>query len=167
LSAAISPVRGSAGAGRMGQHRRMRDDEADTGAVWAKLHATHLLVLKALERALLPVGVSPQQALALVAVSDAGGRLQPGELADALAQESQSVTGLIDRMEAQGWVRRVRDLADRRALRVELLPAGEAVLGDAVDAINLALDAILADVNPAEAEEFLTLLRRLGQRAEE
>lgn len=34
------------------------------------------------------------------------------------------MTGLIDRMEAKSWLMRVRDLPDRRAIRLELTDSG-------------------------------------------
>lgn len=46
------------------------------------------------------------------------------ELADALVVDRSNVTGLVDRMEAAGWLRRVDDPGDRRVYRVKLTAAG-------------------------------------------
>ena len=46
------------------------------------------------------------------------------ELADLLVVDRSNVTGLIDRMEAAGWVRRADDPADRRVYRVNLTGSG-------------------------------------------
>ncbi len=48
------------------------------------------------------------------------GPMSAGELADAAHLTTGAVTGVLDHLEAAGWVRRVRDAADRRRVNVEL-----------------------------------------------
>jgi DNA-binding MarR family transcriptional regulator len=48
------------------------------------------------------------------------GRLTPGEIATETGLTSGAVTALLDRLERVGYVRRVRDAADRRRIWVEL-----------------------------------------------
>ena len=50
------------------------------------------------------------------------------DLADRLQVAHQSAVGLVDRCAAAGLVRRRRDPADRRRVRVELTPAGRRLL---------------------------------------
>src|SRR5216110_362810 len=47
-----------------------------------------------------------------------------GRIADALACDASNVTGLIDRLESRGLVRRQPAAADRRVKVLELTPAG-------------------------------------------
>lgn len=47
------------------------------------------------------------------------------ELADTLVVDRSNVTGLLDRMETAGWVRRVDDPSDRRVYRVQLTASGK------------------------------------------
>src|SRR5439155_5099473 len=93
--------------------------------VFGLLYQTFTAVFKESERALGTVGISGPQAFALNCLKYGTSPMTPVRLASYLAQESQSLTGLLDRMETQGWVRRVRDLPDRRSLRIELTPEGE------------------------------------------
>jgi DNA-binding MarR family transcriptional regulator len=51
------------------------------------------------------------------------GRLTPGEIATETGLTSGAVTALLDRLERVGYVRRVRDAADRRRVWVELTDA--------------------------------------------
>jgi len=101
-----------------------------SAAVWRQLYLTYSTIFKAIERAIAPTGVTLPQALALATIKAGPGPITPSRLAHYLTQETQSVTGLIDRMEKQDWVRRVRDLPDRRAIRLELTAAGEAKLAE-------------------------------------
>jgi DNA-binding MarR family transcriptional regulator len=48
------------------------------------------------------------------------GPLAAGEIADATGLRTASVTALIDRLDAHGFARRVRDSADRRKVHVEI-----------------------------------------------
>src|SRR4051812_31159184 len=53
-----------------------------------------------------------------------GSPLPMGKIAEALACDASNVTGLIDRLESRGLVRRLASTADRRVKVLELTPAG-------------------------------------------
>src|SRR6478672_874433 len=53
-------------------------------------------------------------------------RLSPGKLAEHLELSSGAMTNRLDRLEEAGYVRRMPDPDDRRGVKVELTPAGEA-----------------------------------------
>src|SRR4030095_3865035 len=53
------------------------------------------------------------------------GPLSAGALAELAGVTTGSVTGMIDRLERAGWVRRTRDPADRRRIIVALALSGE------------------------------------------
>lgn len=63
------------------------------------------------------------QALTLLAIQSFD-RPQPRLVAEYLSQQSQTVTGVLDRLERAGHIRRFRDLADRRGVRLELTGSG-------------------------------------------
>ncbi|KAA6451889.1 MarR family winged helix-turn-helix transcriptional regulator [Bacillus swezeyi] len=50
------------------------------------------------------------------------GKITAGELAEKSALTTGAITGVIDRLEKAGYVRRSRDSADRRRLLIELIP---------------------------------------------
>ena len=55
-------------------------------------------------------------------VLDWTGPITAGELARRVGLTSGAITGVIDRLERDGWVRRARDPADRRKVIVEMVP---------------------------------------------
>ena len=55
-------------------------------------------------------------------VLDWTGPITAGELAKRIGLTSGAVTGVIDRLEREGWVRRTSDPNDRRRVIVELVP---------------------------------------------
>ena len=63
-----------------------------------------------------------------VDVLDRHGPLTAGELGEHTGLAPASITGLLDRLERKGFVRRVTDAADRRRVRVERTPEAIASL---------------------------------------
>lgn len=68
------------------------------------------------------VGLSAPQACVLVALAD--GDRTMGDLATVLQCDASNVTQLVGRLESRELVVRTPDLADRRARRVAITPAG-------------------------------------------
>src|SRR5579863_5812528 len=98
---------------------------ADLFASWTLLHQSYLLTYKFLDQIVSRLGVSQAQASVLLVLKGTGQPLPLSRLARYLVQEAQSVTSLVDRLEARGLVRRVPDQRDRRVIHVELTPAGD------------------------------------------
>jgi DNA-binding MarR family transcriptional regulator len=128
---------------------------------WRQLYLTYSAIFKAIERSIAPTGVTLPQALALNTIRYGEGPMTPSRLAHYLTQETQSVTGLIDRMERQGWVRRVRDLPDRRAIRLELTDAGTHKLEDTSGPGFETTEQMFSRLKPEELEQLISLLGRV------
>jgi DNA-binding MarR family transcriptional regulator len=75
------------------------------------------------------IGITTQQWSVLGALSRPQGKkgMTVGELSEFLLISRQNLTGLLNRLEAQGLTSRVADAADRRARRVVMTSAGRAV----------------------------------------
>ena len=136
-----------------------------SAAAWRQLYLTYSTIFKAIERAIAPTKVTLPQALALATIKNGPGPITPSRLAHQLTQETQSVTGLIDRMEKQQWVRRVRDLPDRRAIRLELTPQGEAKLAETVGPTSVTISRMFELLNAGELETLTSMLDRVYEGA--
>ncbi|MHB1498581.1 MAG: MarR family winged helix-turn-helix transcriptional regulator [Acidimicrobiales bacterium] len=90
------------------------------------------------ERQARAAGLTPAQHQLLLAIRGHGDRPAPtvGEVADYLLLRHHSVVGLVDRAEAAGLVRRVRDLEDHRIVRLHLTDAGAGRL-EALSALHI------------------------------
>ena len=84
--------------------------------------------------------------------------LTAGEIASHLGLTSGAVTGLIDRLEAGGWVRRERDAADRRRVFVHLSHERGGELWPLYQPMSESIDAYRASLS---AEELATVVRFL------
>jgi DNA-binding MarR family transcriptional regulator len=76
--------------------------------------------------------------------------LTAGQIADLSGLSTGAVTGVIDRLERAGFVRRVRDPHDRRKVLVEVSKGSLTRYGDAYDGLWSALDRTIADYTEAE-----------------
>ena len=74
-----------------------------------------------------------------------------------------SVTSLVDKLEAQGLVRRERSTEDRRVVFVELTPTGRAAYTAAVDEKLSLLRLMLGALNADEQETFMALFRKIAR----
>jgi DNA-binding MarR family transcriptional regulator len=73
-----------------------------------------------------------------------------GDVARNLNVTPAVVTGLIDRLERRGYVRRVASVFDRRRVYIELTTAGEDVRDHAEDQVAKRLDDLLAKLSDEE-----------------
>jgi DNA-binding MarR family transcriptional regulator len=75
-------------------------------------------------------GLEPQQYLLLLAIRGLPDRQEAtiSALADRLSLRHHSTVELLDRMEARGYVKRIRGREDRRQVLVSLQPRGEKLL---------------------------------------
>src|SRR3954447_18821986 len=79
-------------------------------------------------------------------------------LARQAAVSRPSLTGVLDGLEARGWVRR-RDVdGDRRGVELDVTPAGRTALDGAHDAVQTRLAELLAHVPAARRDAALDAL---------
>lgn len=97
--------------------------EAGYDLITATMAAADALLREG-QRLFRPHGLTSAQYNLLNVVAESPEGLSQRELSDQLVVDRSNVTGLLDRMEAAGWVRRADHPADRRVYRVLLTPAG-------------------------------------------
>ena len=91
--------------------------------MWSLLIAAHTLEDR-IEESLSELGLSMAKLNVLSRMSEAGEPLTLGEIAQRLKCVRSNVTQLVDRLEADGLVRREADPGDRRSTRAVLTPEG-------------------------------------------
>jgi DNA-binding MarR family transcriptional regulator len=114
-----------------------------------------------LNELLRPLGLTfPRyEALMLLSFTRAGA-LPLGKIGERLQVHRTSVTNIVDKLEADGLVRRVPHAEDRRATLAEITDAGRETARRATDALNAAAFGIDALGND-EQEAVTALLRAL------
>ena len=83
-----------------------------------------------------------------------------GRVAEALACDASNVTGLIDRLESRGLVRRQPSAQDRRVKVLVLTPAGVRLRGAIMEKMTQPPDT-LSRLSATEQRALVRMLRRL------
>jgi DNA-binding MarR family transcriptional regulator len=109
------------------------------------------------------LGVSLRHYMALSYIADPGG-LSQQQLAEILCIDANNTVLLLNEMEGQGFIRRVRDPADRRRHLVEVTEHGQEVFQQAQQARESVEDEVLGTLS---ASERATLHRLLAKALED
>ena len=88
------------------------------------------------------------------------GPLTPSALAARVGVHVATMTGILNRLEAGGWITRDRAEADRRAVVVSSTPDRQGELYGLFDPMNTRLDEICADYSDEELDTIVDFLRR-------
>jgi DNA-binding MarR family transcriptional regulator len=112
-------------------------------------------------------GVTPTRLAALAALSRHPEGLRQGDLAELMGVSAPSMTRLVEIMLEAGWVERLRDPDDQRALVVRLSPVGHTTLETLREESTGQLSEELAELSAEERavlEAAVPVLRRLADR---
>jgi len=98
---------------------------------------------------------------------DREGPLTAGKLAATMGLTTGAITGVLDRLERAGFVKRSRDPADRRQVIVTSVPARGESVGAILTPFVLAMDAWSSRFREEELEAFSRYLRGFGEVMQE
>ena len=86
------------------------------------------------------------------------GRVTAGRLAEVTGLTTGAITGVVDRLEKAGYVRRERDASDRRKVFISVVPEQAAEIGKFYVPMQEAMQKVMS----AYTDEELKLLLRFG-----
>lgn len=112
-----------------------------------------------------PHGITAVQFNVLNLLSDMPRGLRPSDLTAALVVDPSSITYVVDRMEAAGWLRRVDDADDRRAWRIHLTPAGRALHARVIPLYRAALRETMRSLSVPRVASLTDALREIQTAA--
>ena len=132
---------------------------------WVLFHRTCSAVYKAEERKLATLGLTPEKLEALWSCLAHPAPLTPAELSRILFRESQSVAGLLARMERDGLVRRIPKRKGRPFTEVKITAKGEELLQPGMEEVRALIARVMSCLSAKELEQLQKLLRKLRQKA--
>lgn len=110
-------------------------------------------------------GTQPRAAKLLGADNCECGPRTPAALADAAGVTRATMTGLVDTLERDGYVKREPDPTDRRTISVILTAKGERFLSDFLPGHFKLIAGLMATLNESERKTLVRLLGKIQQQA--
>jgi DNA-binding MarR family transcriptional regulator len=108
-------------------------------------------------------GLTPAQYNVLRILRGAGEPLPILEIADRMVTVVPGITGLVDRLEQAGWVKRLRSQEDRRVIHVEATPKALALLAKLDEPLLGLHRDLLGHLTQDELRQLSRLLEKARQ----
>ncbi len=119
------------------------------------------VMVKESHRLFRPHGLSEAQFNVLNVLGPEPAGLSQRELSDYLVVDRSNITGLLDRMEKSGWVKRTDHPSDRRIYLVTLTAAGRELWQKVLPEYVAAVQRITAEVPAVDLKRALATLQTL------
>lgn len=126
-----------------------------------QLRLAQLASYRSFEDALSRYGAAPRYLGLLAIIAQHPGQPQ-SRLAEAIKLSRSSLVAIIDRLEAEGLLRREASATDRRQNGVWLTKKGEKTVASLVEEARLHEEQLARGLNRAERDRLIRLLRRLN-----
>jgi DNA-binding MarR family transcriptional regulator len=134
--------------------------------LWQSIRTIYRAALKRLNARLEKERVTFSQYNVLLAISR-NGPMAMSKLGDQMLVAPANVTGLVDRMESKGYVRRTRDRKDRRLWVVEMTPTGRKIFKGISSRFRQYTGGLGSELTREELESTLAALRKVRTKVEE
>ena len=112
-----------------------------------------------LKNRLIPYGITPVQYSVLKSLWDVESRTSK-EIASILCLDSSTITGIVDRLEAKGFLRRLTTSEDRRKILLQITDLGLAYRTEIEQTVNDMNSEVLSIFTDEEILQFKTYLQR-------
>lgn len=106
--------------------------------------------------------ITPPQFIALQWLFEHGD-MTIGDLSNKMFLAFSTTTDLVDRMENNVLVKRLRDDKDRRVVTIQLLDEGKRIIEEVIKIRGEYLNSVLADFDEVEVKQLSSLLKKLHQ----
>ena len=133
--------------------------------IWITLRQTYIRVSKSEEAVLAKEGMTLQQYKVLLAIKHINNPVTPTAVAHWLDLNTNSISLIIDRMEKDRLVKRVRDFKDRRMVRLVITKEGKEIYERATGPSWDCMKRVMSCLSVEEMSTFAQLMERLGESA--
>ena len=132
---------------------------------WTQFRQSWAATYRAVERSLTKTGLTPIKVNVLWFCKTMPGPLTPAELSRLLFRESQTIAGLLARMEKEGLIERVPKRKGRPFTEVKITAKGEELLRPAREAVCPLIARIMSSLSVEEHDQFQNLLLKVRRKA--
>lgn len=136
--------------------------------IWRSVADVSKLWYRLAEKQLSLIGITLSELRALRFLSEHGSCSMVTLARDQLMTPG-GMTGLVDHLEGQNLIRRIRSDSDRRIINIEITKEGERVINRAVSVYQQFMEKSLENLDEEEIQTFLRIVKKMivsGQRRE-
>jgi DNA-binding MarR family transcriptional regulator len=147
---------------RMAPESVQTEEILPPSAIMCHIMLLHSVLERRANRVMEEHGLTVPQWMALGCIGHCGEKgIRHSELGNRLMLSKAPVTGVVDRLERAGYVRREADSTDRRVSRVVILPEGEVAWKRVRQTLREGSFDVCSSLNDAEQRQMLSLMARL------
>jgi MarR family 2-MHQ and catechol resistance regulon transcriptional repressor len=141
-------------------------DRDEALELWQTIRTIYRTALRKLNARLVQEGITFSQYSVMLALGKHG-PMQMNRLGEFMLVAPANVTGLVDRMERKGYVRRRRDPSDRRLYMVELTELGARIFRSISTRFRQYARGLGSPLTEEELRSTLAALRKVMEAVEE
>jgi DNA-binding MarR family transcriptional regulator len=147
---------------RMAPESVQTEEILPPSAIMCHIMLLHSVLERRANRVMEEHGLTVPQWMALGCIGHCGEKgIRHSELGHRLMLSKAPVTGVVDRLERAGYVRREADNTDRRVSRVVILPEGEVAWKRVRQTLREGSFDVCSSLDEAEQRQLLSLMARL------
>jgi DNA-binding MarR family transcriptional regulator len=145
-----------------GEIRQSRPFRSPAQEATIALLRTASVIGRAIGRVIEPWGLSLAQYNALRIVRGAGSAgIATLAIRERMVEEGTTITRILDKLEAAGWIRRERSFPDRRQVICMATPEGKRLLDEIDPVVDAADEEVVASLSADQIETLIDLLDRI------
>ena len=149
----------------MNQEQGMKNSSNDDKIynLWTMIEQVHSGVTLARDRELEQYGLSTIKAAALFIIDAIGAEATPAEISRWILRRPHSVSGLLDRMEKEGFIKKTKDLQKKNLVRITITAQGRKAFN--VSLKRKTINQILSALTTEEKQQLYSYMDRLRTKA--
>jgi DNA-binding MarR family transcriptional regulator len=108
-------------------------------------------------------GIDPSHGTILSVLLEKEGPMQMKEIAKLTRRDKSTITSLVNRIEKEGYVKKIKSIEDRRVTYIELTERGLALKEPFFNISTRLIDIAYGEFEPEERLELLRLLKKMNK----
>jgi DNA-binding MarR family transcriptional regulator len=132
---------------------------------WMLLHQTYNSISKCEDKQLSSEGITAQQHAILMAIKLSPKPPSLTQIADWVDRHVNSITLIVDRMERNGLVKRVRNTKDRRSFCLMMTKKGEKALQVGLGSGSVVIQEVMSCLSSKELADLVEFLEKVRSKA--
>ena len=135
----------------------------DDFSLWMFLEQARDAILRARQKELRKAGISVSAANVLDSIQAIGRAAIPAEISRRILRKSHSISGLLNRMEKGGLIRRVKNLDRKNLVRVVITEKGQQAYEQSIKGETI--HQVMSSLSKEERQQLSSCLQKLRSKA--